>query len=200
MDILGDAIDTLIEEKNLRKTWILMIIIFGIAGVAIVLSYNYIMNSFIGQYLQSQSSQIKQIAQNFEGGNSIYLLPFVIFGNNIKTAIITWLSSLTIIIPILIVAFNGGLVGFVLPLALQTQPTEPSLVMFYLLVPHGAIEIPSVTLVASTFILMVNKGPLKMYKSSFGLLILSIILLAVAAVIESFLTRVIASMVYSIIT
>ncbi len=195
LGIIDDAIDLLINEDSLRKTWILLIALFGIAGIAIVISYNVIMQSFIGQYLHSQESSIRQIAQSFGIGNNEYLFPFIIFGNNVKTAIITWISSITIIIPILIVSFNGGLVGFVLPSA----NSNPPLVLFYLFVPHGVIEIPSVTLVASTFILLISKGPVKMYRYSIGILIISVIMLAVAAFIESFITRGIAGFVASII-
>ncbi|MCE4607719.1 MAG: stage II sporulation protein M [Caldisphaeraceae archaeon] len=155
------------------------------------------MKSFVGQYLQSQSSQIKEIAKSY--GKNPFLLPFIIFGNNLKTVVLTWAFSITIIVPILIVGFNGGLVGFILPLALKINPSYPTIVLFYLLVPHGSIEIPAITLVASSFILMVKKGPAGMYKRSLGLLFLSIILLAVAAVIESFITRTLASLVYSIL-
>lgn len=195
LSLIDEAIDLLINEKSLRKTWILLIAIFGIAGIAIVISYNAIMQSFIGQYLQSQESSIRQIAQSFGIGNNEYLLYFIIFGNNAKTALITWISSITIVIPILIVLFNGGLVGFVLPSA----NSNPPLVLFYLLVPHGVIEIPSVTLVASTFVLLISKGPVKMYRYSLGILIISIIMLAVAAFIETFITRTIAELVASII-
>ena len=195
MGVIDDAIDLLINEKSLRRTWIILIALFGIVGIIIIFSYNTIMQSFIGQYLQSQESGIRQIAQSFEIGNNYYLLPFVIFGNNIKTALITWISSITIIIPILIVAVNGGLVGFVLPAAYS----HPPLVLFYLLVPHGVIEIPSVTLVASVFILLISKGPAKMYRDSIGILIMSAIMLAVAAIIESFLTATIAQIIGSLI-
>ncbi len=195
MGIIDDAIDLLINEKSLRRTWITLIALFGIVGIVIIISYNAIMQSFIGQYLQSQESGIRQIAQSFGIGNNYYLLPFIIFGNNVKTAIITWISSITIVIPILIVAVNGGLVGFVLPGAYPNPP----LVLFYLLVPHGVIEIPSVTLVASVFILMISKGPTKMYKDSIGILVISAIMLAVAAFIESFLTRTIAGIVASML-
>ncbi|AFZ70855.1 uncharacterized membrane protein [Caldisphaera lagunensis DSM 15908] len=195
MGIIDDAVDLMINEKSLRRTWITLIALFGIVGIIIILSYNAIMQSFVGQYLQSQESGIRQIAQSFGLGNSYYLLPFIIFGNNVKTAIITWVSSLTIVIPILIVAVNGGLVGFVLPGAYPNPP----LVLFYLLVPHGVIEIPSVTLVSSVFILLISKGPVKMYKNSIGLLLISAIMLAVAAFIESFLTRTIAEIVASML-
>ncbi|MGC9072114.1 MAG: stage II sporulation protein M [Acidilobus sp.] len=186
MGLLDDAIDEIAINRRLRLTWYLLIVVFGLSAAFVVAFYKDIMSTALGQYFVNQTQQIRQIASYVNVSTGTYaFLPAIIFAKNSLTDVLVYALLVTLVFPIIVLIFNGGLVGFVSVLTLPEHGN--SLVIFYLLAPHGVIEIPAFALTAASMSLL-RKGVGSMYSKGFGLLALSVFMLIVAAIVESTLT------------
>ena len=186
LGLLDDAIDEIASDRGLRITWYVMIVVFGLSALLVAMFYNAIISSFTGQLLLNQTQQIRQIAAYVKMTGWTYAaLPIIIFLKNSLTDLLVYSLLVTLVIPVAVLIFNGGLVGFVTELTLPVHGNP--LVIFYLLAPHGVIEIPAFTLTAASLSL-IRRGVGSMYSKGFALLVLSISMLVIAAIVESTLT------------
>lgn len=180
---MGSLYDWLLESGYVAA-WIFFLVLFYIALVAGNVAY-YVMPEelrerlalSIREYFESRILQV---------GPNPLLLFIVIFVNNALVTIITWLLSITIIVPVLVVAINGLLIGFFIPLLFDLRIGDVSyLYLFLTVAPHGVIEIPAITLAASVFTLVFFRGFKGFLSALPGVLLLAIIMILVAAVVES---------------
>lgn len=198
MGLLDDALDELAGDDTYRRAWYLFIAVFGLVAVLVATFYREIISSYLGQYLLNQTQSIRSIV-SFVNTSSPYFyaaLPGIIFAKNSLTDIMDFVLMITIVFPIFVIILNGGLVGFV---SVYTLPIHGnSLVIFYFLAPHGVIEIPAFSLVASSMILIFRRGLSKAYSIAFSLLALSVLMLVVAALTESSITILAGSFVQAL--
>ncbi len=130
------------------------------------------------------------------GTFSMFLM---IFLNNSKTAAIAMLGGIVFgIVPWIIVLFNGFMVGSVSTIAYEAGGKGiPQIIL--LLIPHGVIEIPAILLAATAGILFyrnVRRGYSKEgFKLSLKLLGISVVMLFIAALVETFVTPVLGGIV-----
>ncbi len=123
---------------------------------------------------------------------SLFLL---IFLNNSKTAAIAMLTGIFFGLGSwFIVLFNGFMLGAI-SAAVYEAGKYGLLQIILLLIPHGVIEIPAILLSATAGVLLyknVRRGhAIEGFKLSLKLLAISIAMLFIAALIESFVTPVI---------
>ena len=123
-----------------------------------------------------------------------YLLALLILANNMKVLLILLVSGVTVVGPAVIIFVNGVVVGVVLMLASSKLPLEALLLS---VLPHGIVEIPAFIYAASTstvFGIALWERVLKRKElgGSVKLLLVgtlvSAALIAVAAVVEAFVT------------
>ncbi|QOJ78898.1 stage II sporulation protein M [Infirmifilum lucidum] len=74
-------------------------------------------------------------------------LSLAIFVNNVRVALVTLALGLTVIVPAIVVAGNGALLGLVSSMAISTG--RPLLVVLASILPHGVFEIPALIYTAS---------------------------------------------------
>ncbi len=186
MGLLDEAVSEIASNRGLRLTWYAVILIFGVMAVLTVVFYNSLTSSYLGQSLLNETQHLRQIASYVNVTPYLYpLLPVIIFAKNSLTDLLAYVFLVTVIIPIGIIAFNGGLVGFVTVFALPQHGN--ALVEFYLLAPHGVIEIPAFSLTVASISLL-RRGVGDMYVKGFALLLMSLLMLVIAAIFESSVT------------
>ena len=194
MGLLDEAVTEIASNRGLRITWYAVIVLFGVMAVLVVAFYNNLMSGYVGQYLLNETQQLKQLAGYVNVTPYLYaLLPLLIFVKNSITDLLAYVFLITFIVPIGIIAFNGGLVGFVTAFTMPQHSN--ALVEFYLLAPHGVIEIPAFSLTVASMAL-IRKGVGNMYVRGFELFLMSLLMLAVAAIFESSVTIAVGSLVY----
>ena len=193
MGLLDEAVDEIAGDPELRRAWYLMIILFGALAVAVSAAYGYITKTYAGQVLLNELQQLKEVVEYTNSSNVPFVTLFaVIFANNSLKDVLDYALLVTLVFPFLFLALNGALVGFVAQYALPLHGT--AVAIFYYLVPHGVIEIPAFSLVAASFVL-IRRGVGVMYEKAFALLALSVLMLLVAAAVESGITPLVGSLV-----
>lgn len=87
---------------------------------------------------------IEQISQETMGLGPLELTGFIIF-NNMKTALVGMMSGIYLgIYPILIILFNGYVIGFVGEKAVSNPLNNEGIFILWRLLPHGIFEIPAI--------------------------------------------------------
>lgn len=197
MGLVEDAIDEVASNKYIRYVWYLLILGLGITAIAVSALYNYIVSSPLGSYLLNELGSLRNTVGFVNTTAYSYaLLPEVIYLNNSRVDLINFVLLLTMVIPVVIIdVLNGGLVGFVSMYRLPAL--KNALVVFYLLSPHGVVEIPAFALVASS-IVTIKYGVRRMYYIAFALLLMSLLMLFVAALVESTITPLAGGLVQSL--
>ncbi len=129
-------------------------------------------------------------------------LPFIIFYNNLRVAIVNLLLGVTLLAPLGIAWFNGFIVGSIATYGDVTRN-------IILLLPHGVIELSAIlysaTLGLRVGVELVKKAllkrgsPVEALKYALSRFKLIFILLLIAAVVESYITPLIYFL-YTLIT
>jgi len=129
-------------------------------------------------------------------------LPFVIFYNNLRVAIVNLLLGVTLLAPLGIAWFNGFIVGSIATYGDITRN-------IILLLPHGIIELTAILYSAALGLkigvelvkkaLLKRGAPLEAFKYALSKFKLIFILLLIAAVVESYVTPLIYFL-YALIT
>ncbi len=186
MGLLDEAVLEIASNRNMRFTWYAVIVVFGVSAILAVVFYRNIASSLLGQYFINETQQIKQLANYVNVTGPLYVvLPVIIFAKNSLTDLIAYGLLVTLVAPIGVIIFNGGFLGFVTAITLPYHGNV--LVEFYLLAPHGVIEIPAFSLTVASISLL-RKGVDYMYFKGFSLFLVSLVMLLVAAVFESTVT------------
>ncbi len=131
----------------------------------------------------------EEVASRFSGLDP-FSLALLIFINNLSTAALVYVLSMLYVLPgMLLIAFNGYLIGSVVSYALEVEGLSPKIVIAAL-APHGVVEIPAFLAASSggIYYLLRAKGVKERLVKGLSLMIMVAILLAVAALIEAFIT------------
>ncbi len=129
-------------------------------------------------------------------------LPFIIFYNNLRVAVVNLLLGATLLAPLGIAWFNGFIVGSIATYGDITRN-------IILLLPHGVIELTAILYSAALGlkvgveltkkVLFKRGSPLKAFKYALSKFKLIFILLLIAAIVESYITPLIYFL-YALIT
>lgn len=199
-------------EKGLAKYWILGLLLFVAPMVLTALFYDYVEDSPIGGFLEEALGGLQERAKSVEGlGNLAVRIAAtfaLILANNLVVALIMALSSVTIVLPVAVIAFNGLLNGYVVGAVLRGSLTLPEgglaardvspIDVFAALAPHGVIEIPALALLVAPLMAVNSLSYKEAVKTSISLVPVVAVLLAVAALIESTITLIGLSIVQAV--
>ena len=174
----------ILYDYRFLKLWIIIIILFSTTSIIAAIAYNSLLSSLFSE----------QILDKFRGmaddSFNPFLLSMKIFINNTLVTLVSALLSVTIILPLLIIAINGIAVGFISSYAIyNTENTifNSPYIIFYSLITHGSIEVPAISLIAATT-LLAGRDINTIIKNVTYAIPVSIVMLLVAAVVESTLT------------
>lgn len=187
--------------KEMKHYFIVVILVFGFSfylGWANSEQFSHFLNGQL-EGLKSMSNTLSQ-----KENPQLWFFIFIFLNNAIKSVLIMFLGLLLGILPLFMLVANGMILGYVL--SLQTNESTLSIVLKGIL-PHGIIEIP-VILLACAYGLKLGMLVWKMGMQLFvpadkrsartelaktlhltkPLILVIVVLLMVAAIIESTLT------------
>lgn len=185
---------TWILERSFVITWISLVTLFYIATLVGSLLYHAAPETIKEQIvLWISEYYISRVP-------SLTLNPIVLFMvvliNNTVVAIVAWLLSITVVVPLLTMLVNGLLVGFIVSLVANLGGAAGGgynyLSLYLFLAPHGIIEIPAIALASSSFAIALTRGFKRFISSLPSVLILALIMIAIAAIVESTITIILA--------
>ncbi|WNS42837.1 stage II sporulation protein M [Paenibacillus sp. MMS20-IR301] len=196
------SIVTFIKDLGtIRKALLLAVLLFIAGGIL-----GWIGTGSLQQLLNEQLKGISEISGNLrESSNPQWsFFVFIFLNNSIKSVVIIFLGALFGILPAFFLLINGAVIGYLIHLsAIQGQDLFTLIVKG--LLPHGIIEIPAI-IIACAFGLKFGSNVLSaLFKSgrgeekpesrwpffmrqTFTASVWIVILLLVAAVIESTIT------------
>ncbi len=154
----------------------------ALAGAAAVAAYAHadaMAGGPLGRALEGATGKMDWMARH------PLLLPALIYINNLEVALLVVATALTVVLPFVVVAFNGLIVGYVVALHASSQGVVA------LLLPHGVVELPAIAL-ASSLALDVPARRLGAYRSAPDLLKAVAGLLLAAALTEVLVTPLLA--------
>jgi len=188
---------------NMRRLVITMIILL-LFFFGIILGYiaPLVMPSMAREMYESVRESIRRVLPDGEMKPSISLV-MLIFLNNLRVAILSIILGPTIVIPSLIIMINGFVLGLVASLAIGTGADIITVILAIL--PHGIFELPALIYSAvvgtELGIWIIEKFFFKKGRSVEEVLIgllfsitIIVVLLLIAAFIETFVTPVIVAM------
>ncbi|WP_308636559.1 stage II sporulation protein M [Paenibacillus silvisoli] len=176
--------------------------IFLLAGIVVGAT-----NPALESFINSQMSGLRQIAQNIDNSSNptLFLMLFIFFNNAIKAILVMYIGSLFGIVPIVFLAINGMMLGYLVHKTAEQGSGELFTIVVKGLLPHGIIELAAIV-IACAYGLRFGKmmlsglGTLFTRRSGWGqeleqyvlrtlpVMALIVIMLIIAAVIESTVT------------
>ncbi|MFN4045890.1 MAG: stage II sporulation protein M [Acidilobaceae archaeon] len=171
-------------DPYIYKAWIFLTVLFGV--VSIVASAAYPLYSSLAEGLAREFSG----KMPFTGLNPLMLFLFIVVNNSI-VIIVTLLLSFTIIVPILVIAVNGAVVGFISAYVADLGYRYST--VFAYIAPHGVIEVPAIALAASSFIVIFTRGLKRLPEDVVRIFMIAFIMILVAALVESTVTLALAT-------
>lgn len=102
-------------------------------------------------FLLSQTEALRDTAVRLEqmDNSQLWIFVFIFLNNFIKSVVIVFLGALFGIVPLVFIAMNGMLIGYVVALAGEAGAGVASIVIRGLL-PHGVLEVTAI-LIASAY-------------------------------------------------
>ncbi len=174
----------LLYDYRFLRMWIAVILLFNVTSIVTAVLYDNIRDSLFSQELLNKFEDIAG------GSFNPFLMSLQIFVNNIFVTLVSALLSITLILPLFIIAINGAAVGFISSYALygveNTIFSTPYLI-FYSLITHGSIEVPALSIIATTA-LLAGRNLNTIIRSVASVLPIPVVMLLIAAIIESTLT------------
>jgi len=171
-------------DTSFLKAWVVFLILFYIASLLGASVYLLLPEDLRVRI----ESWIREYYEPSVGLNPVTLFLFILVNNSV-VVILTWLLSITIVFPIVVIAVNGFIVGFVVPFAIRAGESLGSnmdyITLFLTIAPHGVIEVPAIALVSSAFIIAFTRGFGKFLSSMPGILVVALAMILVAAAVES---------------
>ncbi|MBR9677581.1 stage II sporulation protein M [Candidatus Woesearchaeota archaeon] len=128
---MNKIIDLINDLKNDKKLIISLTIVF-FAGFI----FGTIFENTLLQLQQTITDILLAKTQDY---NIIELFGFILY-NNLRMAFITILLGITIVLPFIILAFNGFIAGAIV----KQKALESTNYVFLYLLPHGIFEIPAI--------------------------------------------------------
>ena len=164
-------------------------------------------NPALDTFIKGQMSGIQKIAQSIQASNhpTLMFIIFIFFNNALKSILVMYLGMLFGIVPIIFLAINGMMLGYLISKAAQQGGSELFTLVVKGLLPHGMIEMPAI-IIACAYGLRFGKimfqgtGSLILRRPGWGktfeiftartlpAIVLIVVMLIVAAVIESTFT------------
>ena len=128
------------DLKSLSNYVLAATIIFLIGGVL-----GWISTGALQEIMIQQISGIKEISEQLQQGDNVQwnFFTFIFWNNATKAVLVIFAGALAGVIPIIFLAINGGVLGFLLHLSWQQDLSMYDVVVKGLL-PHGIIEIPAI--------------------------------------------------------
>lgn len=187
--------------KEMKHYFIVVVLVFGFS-----LYLGWANSEQFAHFLEGQMQGLKSLSQSLSNKENpqLWFFIFIFLNNAIKSVVIIYLGLLLGILPLFMLIANGMILGYVL--SLQTHESTLSIVLKGIL-PHGIIEIP-VILIACAYglklgLLVWKSGAqlfvpdkdktarvelVKILHLTKPLIVSIVVLLLVAAIIESTLT------------
>ncbi len=180
---MARAVFRVLLDPYIYKAWMFLTGLFGV--ILMIASSAYPLYSGLVESL------MRELMGKMPSGdlNPLLLFPFIVVNNSI-VIIVTLLFSFTIIVPFLVIAVNGVVVGFLS--AYVANMGYKYLTIFAYIAPHGVIEVPAVALAASSFIVVFTRGLGKLPENAVSIFIIALIMILVAALVESTVTLALA--------
>ncbi|BBH24036.1 hypothetical protein Back11_53810 [Paenibacillus baekrokdamisoli] len=164
-------------------------------------------NQALDTFIQGQMSSLKQMANTIEASNNptLFFILFIFFNNAIKSILVMYLGIFFGIVPIIFLAINGMMIGYLISKAYEQGGDVLFTLIVKGLLPHGILEIPAI-IIACAYglkfgrVMFQGVGSLVLRRPGWGqtfeafimrsipAMLLIIIMLIVAAVIESTFT------------
>lgn len=193
-----NVIDEYLLDKSLMSKTLAILIVFSIIMTLSSVFWQELANTPIGDYAESGSQDIQQAAESFSGIRYL-IIPLYIFIRNSIVSIISGVLGVTIIVPISIIVTNAMIIGYVIYDAIMSglhiEIGAPSMLITAALVPHGSIELPAIAISASVALYLIDilrSRRVDLARVIKRNLILSLTMLVFAALIEAFITPLIA--------
>jgi len=185
-------------DASFLKAWVVFLILFYIASLLGASAYLLLPEDLRVRV----ESWVMEYYEPSVGLNPVILF-LIILVNNSVVVILTWLLSVTIVFPIVVIAVNGLIVGFVVPFAIRAGESlgfnVDYITLFLTLAPHGVIEVPAIALVSSAFIIAFTRGFREFLSSMPGVLIVALAMILVAAAVESTISLLLGSIAQVIV-
>lgn len=124
--------------KEMRHYIILSTVIL-IAGMVVGAT-----NPALDNFIQGQLSGLGEVAQKINAmeNSSLWFMIFIFFNNAIKAILVMYIGSLFGIVPLIFLAINGMVLGYVIGIASEEGMLFTIVVKG--LLPHGILEIPAI--------------------------------------------------------
>ncbi|MBO7747574.1 stage II sporulation protein M [Paenibacillus sp. MWE-103] len=165
-------------------------------------------NPGLDSFMQSQMSGLKNVAQTIDASShpTLFFMGFIFLNNAIKAIFVMYLGALFGIVPIVFLAINGMLIGYLIHrTAEQGGGDMVFTVVVKGLLPHGIIELAAIVIACAyglRFGKLTLQGVGTVFKRTSGwgrqfeqflqrtvpVIVLIVVMLIVAAVIESTVT------------
>jgi stage II sporulation protein M len=135
------AMREIIEHLKALRHYLALSTIVLLAGV-VVGGTNQALDAFI----QGQVDGIRQIADSIEASSNptLLMMVFIFFNNAIKALLVMYLGAFFGIVPVVFLAINGMILGYVVQKAAEKGGGVLFDVLFKGLLPHGILEIPAI--------------------------------------------------------
>jgi len=174
-------------DASFLKAWVVFLILFYIASLLGASAYLLLpedsrvrVENWVMEYYESRIPSVDL--------NPVTLFLNILINNSV-VIILTWLLSVTIVFPMVVITVNGLILGFAVPFAIRASESlgfnVDYITLFLTLAPHGVIEVPAIALVSSAFIMAFTRGFREFLSSMPGILIVALAMILVAAAVES---------------
>ncbi|MBP3966687.1 stage II sporulation protein M [Paenibacillus lignilyticus] len=176
--------------------------IFLLAGIVVGAT-----NPALDAFINSQLSGLKGVAENIDSSShpTLFLMLFIFFNNAIKAILVMYVGSLFGLVPIAFLAINGMLLGYLVHKTAEQGNEAVFTIVFKGLLPHGIIEIAAIIIACAYGLrfgrmMLQGLGTLFTKRKGWGqelelfvmrtlpVMVLIVVMLIVAAVIESTVT------------
>lgn len=184
--------------KRLRPYFFWSVVLFGMGAIAGMI----LVNRHSGLASQLEKS-LMGFAGMFRGLSKLQLAGAIFLNNSIKSAAAIFLGTLLGVLPVIFLVINGVALGAIVTVSLGSRGVWQSTMA---ILPHGVIELPAVLLATSIGLLLGGhvlrrllrrpQAPLRAELAAAARCLFRIIvpLLALAALIEAYLTPVLAKL------
>lgn len=124
--------------KELRHYIILSTVIL-VAGMVVGAT-----NPALDNFIQGQLAALGEVANEINSmeNSSLRFMVFIFFNNAIKAIVVMYIGSLFGIVPLVFLAVNGMVIGYVINIAAEEGLLFT--IVFKGLLPHGILEIPAI--------------------------------------------------------
>lgn len=193
--------EDIILDDALHRAVVLVLLIISAMVVLEPVYHDWLSSTVLGRIIEDMLSTLKEEVSPGEGSILYTLLEIlgIIYVRNISVTLILAITSITILIPLAILVFNGMVIGYTITYVFS-DPESP---LFHnapgiaaTLIVHGAVEIPAVSLLVAATVAAL-RHPKRALSIAIRVLPVSVILLIVAGIVEAFITPIIATFILS---